>query len=81
VPPPRFRGLDQARGFGLLRDLRKRCLVVHREIGQDLAVDIDRRLERPLMNVLYVIPSSRGGVDAGDPQCPELALLLPAMRY
>ena len=32
------------RGFGLLRDLRKRCLVVHGEIGQDLAVDIDRSL-------------------------------------
>ena len=39
-------------GFGLLRDGRKRFRLMHGEVGEHLAVDLDPAFFRPLMNLL-----------------------------
>ena len=63
------------RGFGLLGDLVKCRLVVHGQIGQDLAVDIDRCLLQAVHeHAVAHAQLAHGGVDAGDPQRAEFAL-------
>src|SRR5262245_63766338 len=74
-----FAGSGQ-RGFGLLRDLGKRRLVMDGKVGQHLAVDVDRG---PLQSVheravAHSLLAYRR-VDPGDPQRAEFALLGPAV--
>src|SRR5581483_10279521 len=64
----------------LARELRERGLVGDREVGEDLAVDVDRGLlqavhERGVREAVL----AHGGVDARDPQRTELALSLAAV--
>src|SRR5438132_1011828 len=66
--------------FGLLDDAAERRLVEDREIGEDLAIDVDRRLLQA-RHELAVRDSrvARPGVDARDPEGAELALLVAAV--
>src|SRR5690242_11441374 len=66
-------------GLGLLGDRTKRRDVVHGEIRQHLAVDGDAGLAEARDQAAVGQPElARGRVDAHDPQCAELALLLLA---
>src|SRR5579872_4455071 len=101
VQPPKRKGGQPSLPFdrtcvsspgclGLLRDLRKRCLVVHREIGEHLAVDVDRRLLEAIHErAVRKAKLAHRGVDARDPQRAELAfsrspvaiLVLPRLHH
>ena len=77
--PPFVRGFRSGqRGFGLLRNLRKRRLVVHRQIGEHLAIDVDRGLAQSVdERAVCHAELAHGGVDPRDPQRAEFALLRP----
>src|SRR3990172_4781707 len=63
-----------------LRELPERDRVAHGEIGQHLAVDLHARpLETGHEPVVRQLVQARRRVDPGNPQAPELALLLPAV--
>src|SRR5438105_5446097 len=66
--------------FGLFDDAAERRLVEDREISEDLAIDVDRRLLQS-RHELAVRDSrvARAGVDARDPEGAELALLVAAV--
>src|SRR5688572_7275682 len=67
-------------GFDLGGDLRESRLVRDREIGEDLAVDVDlRALEARHEARVGHAELSHCGVDARDPQRADDALLLPAV--
>src|SRR2546425_5535458 len=70
-------------GGGLLRDLRQlreRDRVTHRQVGQDLAVDLDAGPAQPVHEpAVGQLVQPRGRIDAGNPQPPEIALLAPAV--
>src|SRR5947207_15246009 len=64
-------------GLDLPRDLGERRLVHHREIGKDLAVDVDVRLAQPgHEHAVGHAEFAHRGVDARDPERSERALLL-----
>src|SRR3990172_2185737 len=63
-----------------LRELPERDRVAHGEIGQHLAVDLHPRpLETGHEPGVRQLVQARRRVDPGNPQAPELALLLPAV--
>src|ERR1700742_4916655 len=76
------RPLGRRTGFGYFRlgffgDGRKGRQVVHREIGENLAVDSQSRLVYSIDHGRITEPAqTRGRVDARDPQRAELAFLL-----
>src|SRR5436853_4196012 len=64
-------------GFDLPGDLGERRLVHHREIGKDLAVDVDvRPLQAGHEHAIGHAQLAHRSVDARDPQRTERALLL-----
>src|SRR6185503_10029968 len=66
--------------FGLLDDLAERGLVEHREVGEHLAVHVDARLLQARHELAVGHARVAGaGVDAGDPERAELALLVAAI--
>ena len=71
----RAQGGGQLR-LGLLADGAKCRRVVHGEVGEDLAVDLDAGLVQPVDHaaVGQAVHAGRG-VDARDPQRAEVALL------
>src|SRR5688500_7927354 len=63
-----------------LRDLPERFGIVPREVGEDLAIDVDARgLEAGHEAAVAQAVEPGRGVDARDPEGPELALLLAAV--
>src|SRR5436305_11399791 len=63
-------------GLDLLHDAGKRRRVVHGDIGQDLAVDLDTGLADAVGELAVGQPvRAGGGVDTRDPQLAEHALL------
>src|ERR1700733_2076711 len=65
-------------GLRLLRDGAKRRGVVHRDVRQHLAVDLHAGLVEAVHDATVgKAVEARGGIDARDPQCAELALVLP----
>src|SRR4051812_10376328 len=67
-------------GLDLPCDLGERRLVHHREIGEDLAVDVDLRALQPgHERAVGHAELAHRGVDARDPQRAEGALLLAAV--
>ena len=70
-----FRGFVEG-GLRLLRDGRKRIRLIHGEIGKHLAIDFDLGLLQAVDDLAVAQPElARGGVDAGDPERAEVALL------
>src|SRR5678816_1467166 len=60
-----------------LRDLPERFGVVHREVGQHLPVHLDAGLLEPRHEAAVAqAVQARRGIDAGDPEGAEVALLL-----
>src|SRR5262245_1659748 len=67
-------------GFDLAGDLGERRLVLHGEVGQELAVDLDVGLLQPgHEGAVAHSQLAHGGVDARDPEGAHGALLLPAV--
>src|SRR5688572_1440368 len=67
-------------GFDLAGDLGERGLVLHREVGEHLAVDLDvRPLEAGHERAVAHSQLAHRGVDARDPQRAHGALLRPAV--
>src|SRR3954447_6938601 len=68
------------RGPGDLDERGERRRVRHGQVGEDLAVDLDAGRLEPLDEpVVGHAVLTRGGVDPGDPQLPEVALALLAV--
>src|SRR5438034_917170 len=66
--------------LGDLRQLAERRRVMHRQIREDLAVDLNAGLAQAVHEaVVGDLVQPRRGVDADDPQPPELAFLAPAV--
>ena len=66
--------------LGQLDDATERAAVADREVGQDLAVDLDLRLLEPGDELPVGQPVLAGGrVDPDDPQLAHLALALLAV--
>src|SRR4051812_36306974 len=66
-------------GLGLLRDRRKALRLVHGEVGEHLAIDLDAGLLDAIDETAVAqVELARRRVDALDPQCAEVALLEPA---
>src|SRR4051812_35669260 len=71
--------LSGVRGFRLLGQLGKSCRVLHRDVGQNLAIELDAGLLQPTDEAAVAdAVLVGGGVDAHDPQRAVLALLLLA---
>src|ERR1700722_20172295 len=69
--------LGREAGLGFLYDCVKSRHVMHRKIGEYLAVDGETGLAQPVDQGAVGHPAQpRRGVDARDPQCAELTLLL-----
>jgi hypothetical protein len=70
------RRLRQGR-FGLFDDFREVRRVVHRHIGQDLAIEFDTRLFKPVheCGVVHIVQTARC-VDTDDPEFSEFSLFL-----
>src|SRR5580658_485285 len=69
--------LGRETGLGFLRDGRKGGHVMDREVCKHLAIDGETRLVQPVDQRAVGQPAQpRSGVNARDPQCAELALLL-----
>src|SRR5687767_5886469 len=68
------------RRTGDLDERRERRGVRDRDVGEDLAVDLDAGGLEPLDEAVvgHAVLTS-GGVDAGDPELPEVALALLAV--
>src|SRR5688572_2128959 len=65
--------------LGLLGDLAERSDVVHRDVRQRLAVQLDAGLQQAVHEAAVAqAVHAGGGVDAHDPQRTELALALLA---
>src|SRR4051794_14992358 len=65
------------RGFGLFRDLAKGRLVMHGDVCEHLAIDVDRCFLQTVHE--YAVRHSEFAgrrIDTRDPQCPELAFFL-----
>src|ERR1700733_4161619 len=78
VDPSRPRS-GRATRLGFLCDGGKRRHVMHREVREDFAVNGETRLAQAVdQRAVAHAAQTRGGVDAGDPQGAELALLLAA---
>src|SRR5205814_8331982 len=68
------------RGFGLLRDLSKRRLIVNGKVGKHFAIDVDRRLFQSVHErAVAQAQLAYRGVDPRNPQAAELALLVAAV--
>src|SRR6266436_1325919 len=73
-----LRSVDAESGLCLLRDRAERRSVVHRDVREHLAVDFDAGLVQAVDDAAVGEPvQARRGVDARDPQCAELTLVLP----
>src|ERR1700730_803683 len=73
-----LRSVDAESGLCLLRDRAERRGVVHRDVREYLAVDFDAGLVQAVDDAAIGEPvQARRGVDARDPQCAELTLVLP----
>src|SRR3989344_1036197 len=67
--------LDGERRLGFARERGKSLAVMHRDIGQHLAVDTDLGLLKPVHEPAVAHAAlTRGGVDAYDPQRSEVTL-------
>src|SRR5262245_34304350 len=78
-PKPVLRLVGEAR-LHLSRDLGEGGLVGNRQVGEDLAIDVDvRPLEARHEHAIGHSELAHCRVDAGDPQGAELALLLAAV--
>src|SRR5882672_7518933 len=63
-------------GLCLLRDARKRIRLIYGEVGKHLAIDFDLGLLEAVDDLAVAQSEfTRGGVDAGDPERAEIALL------
>src|ERR1700683_4013730 len=72
------RSADAESGLGLLRDGAKRRRVVAGDVGEHLSVDLPAGLPEAVDDAAVgEAVQTRRGVDARDPQRPELALVLP----
>src|SRR5690606_13082745 len=67
-------------GLGLFADGDEGCRFVHGQLGEDLAIDLDAGLQQAMDQdaVGQALLAGRG-IDARDPQCAEVALLLAAI--
>src|SRR6185295_1808798 len=62
--------------LSLLRDGRKRFRLIYGEVGKHLAIDFDLGLLQAVDDLAVAQSElTRGGVDAGDPERTEVALL------
>src|SRR6516165_8163098 len=69
---------DPEGGLSLLRQRAKGCRVVHRDVGEHLAVDLDASLVQSVDDAAVgEAVDTRRRIDARDPERTELALVLP----
>src|SRR3982751_2970439 len=73
-------GLDGQTGFRLFNQLSKGRLVKYRDIGQNLAVYLDRGFSQAVHeHTIGHATFASGGINSSNPQGPKLSFLLTAI--